>query len=311
MRPIEVLDQKTIDQIAAGEVVERPASIVKELAENAIDAGATAVAIDIRDGGITQIRITDDGCGIAENEIAKAFLRYALAIALSGNLRPGDELLSISGKPYDTLEEVIGIRPSRGSLAEYGVTYRQVNLLPDGNFDLDGIRAAITPKTKLAAIQRSKGYEVRRSLSVDQIREAIACVKSVRPDIICMRKEIEQNGGTYLFRHQVTDLVTEGNELKGLVVNGTETLDADLAVLAPGHSARDTMRMLQRHSLKMEPKAFAVGLRIEHPQRMIDLSQYGCDRGRILPPAAYKLTHQTESGRGVYSFCMSRKAMPS
>jgi uncharacterized FAD-dependent dehydrogenase len=119
-----------------------------------------------------------------------------------------------------------------------------------------------------------------------------------------MRKEIEQNGGTYLFRHQVTDLVTEGNVLKGLVVNGTETLDADLAVLAPGHSARDTMRMLQRHSLKMEPKAFAVGLRIEHPQRMIDLSQYGCDRGKILPPAAYKLTHQTESGRGVYSFCM-------
>jgi len=111
---------------------------------------------------------------------------HALAIALSGNLRPGDELLSISGKPYDTLEEVIGIRPSRGSLAEYGVTYRQVNLLPDGNFDLDGIRAAITPKTKLAAIQRSKGYEVRRSLSVDQIREAVACVKSVRPDIICM-----------------------------------------------------------------------------------------------------------------------------
>ncbi|MCI1721382.1 MAG: DNA mismatch repair endonuclease MutL [Lachnospiraceae bacterium] len=77
MRPIEVLDQRTIDQIAAGEVVERPASIVKELAENAIDAGATAVAIDIRDGGITQIRITDDGCGIAENEITKAFLRHA------------------------------------------------------------------------------------------------------------------------------------------------------------------------------------------------------------------------------------------
>jgi len=119
-----------------------------------------------------------------------------------------------------------------------------------------------------------------------------------------MRKEIEHYGGTYLFRHQVTDLVTEGNVLKGLIVNGSETLAADLAVLAPGHSARDTMRMLQRHSLKMEPKAFAVGLRIEHPQRMIDLSQYGCDRGRILPPAAYKLTHQTESGRGVYSFCM-------
>ncbi|MDD6616305.1 MAG: methionine gamma-lyase family protein, partial [Lachnospiraceae bacterium] len=84
---------------------------------------------------------------------------HALAVALSGNLRPGDELLSISGKPYDTLEEVIGIRPSCGSLAEYGVIYAQVDLLPDGSFDFEGIRKAINPRTKLIEIQRSKGYQ--------------------------------------------------------------------------------------------------------------------------------------------------------
>ena len=111
---------------------------------------------------------------------------HALAIALGGNLRPGDELLSISGKPYDTLEEVIGIRPARGSLAEYGVTYRQVELLPDGSFDHVSIRSAISEKTKLVAIQRSKGYAQRRTLSVDAIGGAIRTVKSVRPDIICM-----------------------------------------------------------------------------------------------------------------------------
>ncbi len=111
---------------------------------------------------------------------------HALAIALSANLRPGDELLSISGKPYDTLEEVIGIRPSRGSLAEYGVTYAQVDLLPDGGFDYDAIRKAIKPQTKLVEIQRSKGYQTRPTLSVTQIGETIAFVKSIRPDILCM-----------------------------------------------------------------------------------------------------------------------------
>ncbi len=88
---------------------------------------------------------------------------HALALALMSNLRPGDELLSPVGKPYDTLEEVIGIRPSRGSLAEYGITYRQVDLLPDGSFDLEGIKAAIRPQTKLVTIQRSKGYATRRT----------------------------------------------------------------------------------------------------------------------------------------------------
>ncbi|MDD6104919.1 MAG: methionine gamma-lyase family protein [Ruminococcus sp.] len=111
---------------------------------------------------------------------------HALAIALFGNLRPGDELLAPAGKPYDTLEEVIGIRPSRGSLAEYGVTYRQVDLKEDGTFDYDAIRAAINEKTKLVEIQRSKGYQTRPSYSVKQIGELISLVKSIKPDVICM-----------------------------------------------------------------------------------------------------------------------------
>lgn len=111
---------------------------------------------------------------------------HALAIALFGNLRPGDELLAPAGKPYDTLEEVIGIRPSSGSLAEYGVTYRQVDLLPDGTFDYDSIQKAITPKTKLVEIQRSKGYMTRPSFSVKQIGELISFVKGIKPDVICM-----------------------------------------------------------------------------------------------------------------------------
>lgn len=111
---------------------------------------------------------------------------HALGLALSANLRPGDEMLSISGKPYDTLEEVIGIRPSRGSLAEYGVTYRQVDLLPDGGFDFEGIRAALLPQTRLVEIQRSKGYQTRPTLSVGRIGEAIRFVKSLRPDVIVM-----------------------------------------------------------------------------------------------------------------------------
>lgn len=111
---------------------------------------------------------------------------HALYTALAGNLRPGDELLSPVGKPYDTLEEVIGIRESNGSLREYGISYRQVDLLPDGTFDYDGIRAAINEKTKLVTIQRSKGYQTRPSFSVKQIGELIAFVKKIKPDVICM-----------------------------------------------------------------------------------------------------------------------------
>jgi cystathionine beta-lyase family protein involved in aluminum resistance len=111
---------------------------------------------------------------------------HALALALMSNLRPGDELLSPVGKPYDTLEEVIGIRPSKGSLAEYGVTYSQVDLLPDGGFDLEGISAAINDKTKLVTIQRSKGYAPRKTLSVERIGELISFIKGIKPDVICM-----------------------------------------------------------------------------------------------------------------------------
>lgn len=111
---------------------------------------------------------------------------HALALALMSNLRPGDELLSPVGKPYDTLEEVIGIRPSKGSLKEYGISYRQVDLLPDGAFDYEGIRAAINDKTRLITIQRSKGYQTRPTLSVARIGELIRFVKDLKPDIICM-----------------------------------------------------------------------------------------------------------------------------
>ena len=111
---------------------------------------------------------------------------HALALALGANLRPGDELLSPAGKPYDTLEEVIGIRPSAGSLAEYGITYRQVDLKPDGSFDYENIEKAIHEKTKLITIQRSKGYQTRPSFSVAQIGELIAFVKKIKPDVICM-----------------------------------------------------------------------------------------------------------------------------
>ena len=111
---------------------------------------------------------------------------HALTVALSANLLPGDTLLSPVGAPYDTLEEVIGIRPSHCALAEYGVSYRQVDLLDDGSFDLPAIRAAISAKTKLIHIQRSKGYQPRPTLSVAQIGEAIAVCRAVKPDVTIM-----------------------------------------------------------------------------------------------------------------------------
>ena len=111
---------------------------------------------------------------------------HALALALMSNLRPGDELLSPVGKPYDTLEEVIGIRASKGSLKEYGITYRQVDLLADGSFDYENIKNAINEKTRMVTIQRSKGYQTRPTLSVARIGELIAYIKDIKPDVICM-----------------------------------------------------------------------------------------------------------------------------
>ena len=128
---------------------------------------------------------------------------HALAIALSGNLRPGDELLSPAGKPYDTLEEVIGIRESTGSLKEYGVVYRQVDLLSDGTFDYEAIKKAVNEKTKLVTIQRSKGYDTRPTFSVSQIGELIAFVKSLKPDVICM---VDNCYGEFVERMEPSDV---------------------------------------------------------------------------------------------------------
>lgn len=111
---------------------------------------------------------------------------HALTVALAGNLRPGDEILSPVGVPYDTLQGVIGIRKEKGSLSEYGITYRQVDLKEDYSFDYEGIEKAINKKTKLVTIQRSKGYEWRPSLTVEQIKELISFIKSIKKDVICM-----------------------------------------------------------------------------------------------------------------------------
>ena len=129
---------------------------------------------------------------------------HALALALMSNLRPGDILLSAAGAPYDTLQEVIGIRPSRGSLAEYGIGYRQVDLLPDSTFDFEGIRAALIkePSIRLVTIQRSKGYQDRRPLSVQKIGEAISMIKAVRPDVVCM---VDNCYGEFVERTEPSD----------------------------------------------------------------------------------------------------------
>lgn len=111
---------------------------------------------------------------------------HALTVALFGNLRPGDELISVVGKPYDTLEGVIGIRKTNGSLVEHGIIYKQVDLLESGEFDFEGIKSAITDKTKLVTIQRSKGYSLRKTLSVEEIGEVVSFVKQINPEIICM-----------------------------------------------------------------------------------------------------------------------------
>lgn len=128
---------------------------------------------------------------------------HALALALMSNLRPGDELLSPVGKPYDTLEEVIGIREGNGSLAEYGITYKQVDLLEDSSFDYDGIRAAISDTTKLVTIQRSKGYQTRKTLSVKQIGELISFIRSIKSDVICM---VDNCYGEFVERIEPSDV---------------------------------------------------------------------------------------------------------
>ena len=128
---------------------------------------------------------------------------HALALALMSNLRPGDELLSPVGKPYDTLEEVIGIRPSKGSLKEYGISYRQVDLLPNGSFDYNKIKENINEKTRLVTIQRSKGYQTRPTLSVKRIGELIAFIKGIKPDVICM---VDNCYGEFVEKREPSDV---------------------------------------------------------------------------------------------------------
>ena len=130
---------------------------------------------------------------------------HALALALMSNLRPGDMLFSPVGKPYDTLEEVIGIRPSKGSLKEYGIDYTQVDLLPDGSFDFENIKKALLDNAniKLATIQRSKGYQTRPTLSVERIGELISFIKGIRPDVICM---VDNCYGEFVQTIEPTDL---------------------------------------------------------------------------------------------------------
>ncbi|WP_349667842.1 methionine gamma-lyase family protein [Lacrimispora sp.] len=170
---------------------------------------------------------------------------HALSIALSGNLRPGDELLSPAGKPYDTLEEVIGIRESVGSLKEYGVVYRQVDLLSDGTFDYESIEKAINEKTRLVTIQRSKGYDTRPTFSVSQIGELIAFVKKIKPEVICM---VDNCYGEFVERMEPSDVGADmivGSLIKnpggglapigGYIAGRTDCIDrASYRLTAPG-----------------------------------------------------------------------------
>jgi len=170
---------------------------------------------------------------------------HALHVALSGNLRPGDELLSPVGKPYDTLEKVIGIRDSAGSLKEYGVSYQQVDLLADGSFDYENIRKAIHEKTKLVSIQRSRGYAARPTLSVARIGELIAFMKAIKPDIICM---VDNCYGEFVERIEPTEVGADmivGSLIKnpggglapigGYIVGRSDCIDrASYRLSAPG-----------------------------------------------------------------------------
>ena len=165
--------------------------VIKAMQENRVSAECfnTSSGYGYNDLGRDTLEKVYASCFKGEDALVRPQITcgtHALALALMSNLRPGDELLSPVGKPYDTLEEVIGIRPSKGSLAEYGVTYRQVDLLPDGSFDYENIKKAINDRTKLVTIQRSKGYATRPTLSVTRIGELISFIKSIKPDVICM-----------------------------------------------------------------------------------------------------------------------------
>lgn len=128
---------------------------------------------------------------------------HALTLCVQGIVRPGDEILSVTGKPYDTLEGVIGIREEKGSLKEFGVTYNQVDFLENGEVDLEGIKEKINDKTKLVMIQRSKGYSWRKSLTISDIKEVIETVKSIKPEVIVM---VDNCYGEFIETKEPTDV---------------------------------------------------------------------------------------------------------
>ncbi|MFV0315323.1 MAG: aminotransferase class I/II-fold pyridoxal phosphate-dependent enzyme [Anaerotignum sp.] len=176
-----------IDSIAEYNQCKVIAAMQKERVDASCFAGSTGYGYN--DSGRDTLEKVYAACFQTEAALVRPQITcgtHALAIALSANLLPGDELLSPAGKPYDTLEEVIGIRQSPCSLKEYGVSYRQVDLLEDGGFDYDNIRKAINEKTKVITIQRSKGYQMRPTFSVDKIGQLISFVKEIKPDVICM-----------------------------------------------------------------------------------------------------------------------------
>ncbi|MDD3394267.1 MAG: methionine gamma-lyase family protein [Anaerotignum sp.] len=178
---------QSIDSIAEYNQCKVLAAMQKERVDATCFAGSTGYGYN--DAGRDTLERVYAACFQTEAALVRPQITcgtHALAIALSANLLPGDELLSPAGKPYDTLEEVIGIRQSPCSLKEYGVSYRQVDLLEDGAFDYDKIRKAINQKTKVVTIQRSKGYQMRPTFSVEKIGQLIAFVKEIKPDVICM-----------------------------------------------------------------------------------------------------------------------------
>ena len=165
--------------------------VISAMQKNRVDAAcfAESMGYGYDDVGRDTLERVYADCFNTEDALVRPQITcgtHALSLALSANLRPGDELLSPAGKQYDTLEGVIGIRSSPGSLAEYGISYRQVDLLPDDSFDYDKIREAINEKTKLVTIQRSKGYQTRETFSVEKIGKLIKFVKEIKPDVICM-----------------------------------------------------------------------------------------------------------------------------
>jgi len=200
------------------EKVFRSINAVKEFNQyKVIQAMQTHNVSDSHFGGTTGYGYDDRGRDVLDLVYAKVFnaedamVRHnivsgtqALAICMYGNLRPGDELISITGKPYDTLEEVIGIRgEGAGSLKEFGIEYKQVELLLESEFDMNGIKEAISSKTKMILIQRSRGYSWRPSIKIDKMEKVISFIKGIKDDIIIM---VDNCYGEFVEEKEPTDV---------------------------------------------------------------------------------------------------------